>query len=61
MKDIDCQCALTTGKYEGGDLLVWDEAQNRWVKLNTPNNPTLVDGRIPHMVTVVLSGTRYHC
>ena len=60
MKDIDCQCALTTGKYEGGDLLVWDEAQNRLVKFNTPNNPTLVDGRIPHMVTVVLSGTRYH-
>ena len=37
-----------------------NEDESMWLKINTPNNPTVVDGRIPHKVTMVLSGTRFH-
>ena len=60
MKDIECQCALTTGDYEGGKLMASNEEETLCLKIDTPNNPTLVDGRIPHRVTLVLSGIRYH-
>ena len=46
--------------YKGGDLMCCNEDENMWLTINTPNNPTVVDGRIPHKVTLVESGTRFH-
>ena len=59
-KDIDFQLALTIGVYTGGDLIASNEDGSKFLIINTPNNPFVVDGRIPHKVTVVESGTRFH-
>ena len=60
LSDVDAQCAITMGKYVGGELLCWNEKGDKRFTINTPNNPTIMDGRLPHMVKKVTGGKRYH-
>ena len=59
-KDIDFQCAMVCGKFTGGELWCYSEDEKMWLKVKIPKNPIIFDGRIPHLVTLVESGTRFH-
>ena len=48
------------GNYVGGELLCWNEKGDKRLSINTPNNPTIMDGRLPHMGKKVTDGKRYH-
>ena len=48
------------GNYVGGELLCWNEKGDKRLSINTTNNPTIMDGRLPHMVKKVTDGKRYH-
>ena len=57
-KDITFQYGVTVGEYEGGNLLTWNRS-GELSEMNVRNEVVKLDGRLPHSVTPITSGTRY--
>ena len=49
---FDC-IKYTPNNQKCGELLCWNEKGDKRLAINTPNNPTIMNGRLPHMVKKV--------